>query len=95
MPPATQNPLVIAAYVAGILISIPFLAALVRLIFFFATTTSTLSGVVKKLDELIDEMREYRREKSDVELRLSLVEKDVEQLKRANIAPLLTSARTS
>jgi hypothetical protein len=95
MPPDTQNPLVIAAYVAGILISLPFLAALVRLIFFFANTTSTLSGVVKKLDELIDEMREYRREKNDVELRLSLVEKDVELLKRAGASPPLIARAPS
>lgn len=90
MPPNTQNPLVIAAYVVGVLLSMPMLAMVVKAIVFITRATSKLDTVAQGQDELAKEFREYRHDKRQldqlVDVTLTLLEADMNTLQeRADI----------
>lgn len=88
MPPNTQNPLVIAAYVVGVLLSLPALAALVKLIVFVTRATSKLDDVAENQRDLKRQFSDYRHEKNTqaqaIELSLTLIESDVNALQEHN-----------
>lgn len=66
------------AYAIGIVLSVPALVALGKAVYFIATATTKLEGVIKQLDDLIREMREDRHEKNErlqaVERRMTRIE---------------------
>lgn len=81
---AGVNPLTVAGYVAGILLCVPVVVAMVKAVFFFASATTKLDNVVAGLDELKTEVREFRHEKNDqiqgVEMSLTIIESDINTL---------------
>lgn len=86
MPPSTSNPLVIAAYVVGILLSLPFLYALVKLIFFLSGATIKLDTVVTDVAQMKKDVGSLRHSVGDgaqeVELSLFVIENDVNALQQ-------------
>lgn len=90
--PNGANPLAVAAYVAGFLLSIPVATALVKAIYFFANITNNLDNVVNGLSSLVEEMKEYRHNKNGqlqtIELTIELLKRDVNTLQTSqNMAP--------
>ena len=77
------SPLVIAGYVLGTVLAIPTLIAVVRLIFFVAAASTKLDQCVKGIEQLGLFKHDTREKQQEHELRLSLVERDVEQLKES------------
>jgi hypothetical protein len=82
MTPET-SPLVIAGYVLGAVITIPALIAIVKLIFFVASASTKLDQCLEALKTFGVFKHEAREKQQEHELRLSLVERDVEQLKES------------
>lgn len=84
MPPSTSNPLIIAAYVVGILLSLPFLVVLFKAVFFIAGATNKLDTVVVSVEKLSKDMGHLREsvgnDSQSVELSLFVIETDVNAL---------------
>lgn len=84
MPPSTQNPLIIAAYVVGILLSLPVLVVLFKAVFFIAGATNKLDTVVTDVAQMKKDVGSLRHSVGDsaqeVELSLFVIETDVNAL---------------
>lgn len=80
MPPETQNPLVIAAYVLGAVISLPVLTVVVKAMFFIVKASTKLDLV----DDIAADVKQLRAAQlSDVfgvQLSLTVIEGDINTL---------------
>lgn len=92
IPNAPPNPMVIAAYVAATLLSLPVILALVRLIFFFATATTKLDGLGASVEGLTADVKQLLAESAareqGVEFSLAIIENDVNVLQGQAGLPL-------
>lgn len=81
MPP---NPLTVAAYVAGFLLSVPVLVVVFKVIFFLAGATNKLDSVVADVGSIKADLKSLRHTTNDgaqqVELSLFVIETDVNAL---------------
>lgn len=88
MPPDTQNPLIIAAYVVGLLISLPAVALLVKGIFFVAKA----SAKIEQIDAIAEDVRQIRHDRRDdtfsVQLSLTVIEDDINRLQEKTGLPV-------
>ncbi|MDB4893155.1 MAG: hypothetical protein JWL61_5010 [Gemmatimonadetes bacterium] len=87
-----QNPLTIAAYVAGFMLSVPMLVVLVKAVFFIAGATNKLDAVVVSVDKLSKDMTHLREsvgsDSQSVELSLFVIETDVNALQERAGVPI-------
>lgn len=84
MPPNTQNPLIIAAYVVGIMLSLPVIFALIKLIAFMVTATNKLDSLVTDVAQVKKDVGSMRRsadsEAQATEISFFVLETDVNAL---------------
>ena len=80
MPPSTDNPLVVAAYVAGLLLSVPVVVVLWKVALFLGRATAQL----EQIDEIaadVKQLKEARQtEAFDFKLSLTVIESDINLL---------------
>lgn len=75
------SPMTVAAYAIGLVLAIPTLIALVRLIFFVASASAKLDQCVDGIGKLSEFKHATNNTLHEHGTRLTLVERDVEQLK--------------
>lgn len=88
MPPVTQNPLLIVAYVVGLLLSLPVLYAVWKVAVFFAKAIAKLDQIDTILQTLEVLLREKASESFGVEMSLTVIESDINALQEHNNLPV-------
>lgn len=92
MPPSSQNPLVIVAWILAVFVGLPGLVAGVKVIFFVARATGKLDDVIAGQAALSEEFRDYRHDKRNestgVDLSLTLIESDINTLQEKAGVPV-------
>lgn len=92
MPPHSDNPLIVLAYILAVLVGVPGIVALVKAVFFIAAATTKLDAVVDGLGALLKETREYQSGTTGAlqgfEMSLYIVEVDVNALQERAEMPV-------
>jgi hypothetical protein len=82
MPPASQNPLVIAATIIGYVIALPLAALFIRGIFFVGRTSKRFDDLVVSVSSIEARLNLQDRESTANAWSFAVVEEDIQELQQ-------------